>query len=43
MVLGCKELQANMANDTANGWHSMMFNTLDCADVLARSAHMNIP
>jgi len=34
---GCKHLQANMANDTADHWHGMMFKTLDCADVLART------
>jgi hypothetical protein len=33
---GCRHLQANMANDTADHWHAMMFKTLDCADVLAR-------
>jgi hypothetical protein len=34
---GCKHLQANIANDTADHWNAMMFKTLDCADVLART------
>jgi hypothetical protein len=44
-VAGCKHLQAKMADatDPESKWSADLFNTLDCADVIARSAIANTP
>ena len=41
MVADCKHLQAKMADttDPESKWSADMFNTLDCAQVIARSAN----
>jgi hypothetical protein len=33
---GCRDLQANMKNDTADHFYAGLFQQLDCADTLAR-------
>ena len=33
---GCRDLQVNMKNDTADHFYAGLFQQLDCADTLAR-------
>lgn len=40
-VAGCRDLQKNMANDTASHFYAGLFQQLDCADTLARAGTTN--